>query len=137
MVCTGRSSRIFVFLWPITSPLLPHLTCPRALPTSAYLLGKKDSNAKANGKFDNTLWGGTPSLFDPRGGFLRMCRRGACPDLRSDRRGRLISLLQQGSAPATNFVLGVSGKAELQVTLLGKLQPLSPGAHLFLTPNLP
>ena len=60
-----------------------------------------------------------------------MCNLGHLLNLRSDRCGHLISLLQQSSAPAINFVLEVSGeKTRLQFTLLDKLQLLCPEAHL-------
>ena len=60
-----------------------------------------------------------------------MCSKGDFLDLRSDRYGPFISLFQQTSAPAINFVLEVSGeKTRLQFTLLDKLQLLRPAAHL-------
>jgi len=57
------------------------------------------------------LWDGAPSLFDLQGAFLHMCRRKVFLDLRSR---HLISLLQQSSASATSFVLGMSGWKKVQ-----------------------
>ena len=47
-----------------------------------------------------------------------MCSLGHLLNLRNDRCGHLISLLQQSSAPAINFVLEVSKETKLQFTHL-------------------
>lgn len=48
----------------------------------------------------------------------------------------VFSASSQSSLPASNSVLGLSGKTKLQSTLLDKLQLLSPEAHLSPASNL-
>ena len=75
-----------------------------------------DSSTEANERFDNTyLWGDAPSLFDPEEASCACADREGFPDLRSDRCGHLISLLQQSSAPATNFVVEVCRENKAQI----------------------
>ena len=59
-----------------------------------------------------------------------MCSLGHLLNLRNDRCGHLISLLQQSSAPAINFVLEVSKETKLQFTPLDELQLFNPEAQL-------
>jgi len=58
------------------------------------------------GTCPHLLWGRGSLLFDPQEAFLRICRQGSLPEPPS---GHLISLLQESSASAGSFVLGVSG----------------------------
>ena len=58
------------------------------------------------GACPHLLWGGTSSLFDPQEAFCACADRDFFLDLRSEHH---ISLLQQSSASASSFVLGVSG----------------------------
>ena len=74
-----------------------------------------DSSAEACGSFDNISYGVVPPPFSPRGTCLCMCSQGDFLDLRSDRCGCLISLLQQSSAAAINLVLGVSRESKASV----------------------
>ena len=121
---------VFGLLWQIIS-LLFHAWLVQVPPNMhAHRFAKMDSSAKAKGSIPHLLWGDALSLFDPRGAFLFMCSRGGFLDLRNDGCGPLTSLLQQSSAPAINFVFGVSGKTKLQSTPLDTLRLLCPGAHL-------
>lgn len=70
------------------------------------------------------------SLFDPRGAFLCTFNQGGLLDLRSVRYGYLISIPQQSWASAIHCFLENSREHILQFMPLGKLQLLSPRAHL-------
>ena len=133
-LCSGRS---LGFCLPLANYLVsfPHLTCPRALLNMcAHLFAKIDSSTEACGRFDITYYGvALPPFRPPQGAFLCLWRWGSLLDRRS---GHLVSLLQQSSTPATNLVFGMSGKTELQFTLLGQLQLSSQGALLPPTTSL-
>ena len=83
---------------------LSSFTGPKTLPNVHVHLFDKMDPISPVGACSHLLW--IPSLFDPQGAFLRMCRSEVFLELRS---GHLISLLQQSSASATSFVPRVSG----------------------------
>lgn len=70
------------------------------------------------------------SLFDPRGAFLCTFNQGGLLDLRSGRYGYLVSVPQQSWTSAIQYFLEDSREHTLQFMPLGKLQLLSPRAHL-------
>ena len=118
---SNQLSRFFFHIWPALEP--SQYVCTSFCQDGFQHRGSKE--------YDHIYYEMMPPTFlTPRGAFLHICSRGGFLDLRSNRCGRLISLLQQISDPAINFVLGVSGKTKLQFTPLDKLQLLSPGAHL-------
>ena len=77
------------------------------------------------GALTTSVMEGHPLLFDPWGPCLCMCSQGDFLDLRSDRCGRLISLLQQSSAPAINLVLGISRESKASIYSAGQ----TPATH--------
>ena len=80
------------------------------------------------GERPHLLWGGAPPFLTPKEPSCACADRVVFLDLRS---GHLISLLQQSSASAPTFVLGVSGgEQSFSFTPLDKHQLSSPGAHL-------
>ena len=80
------------------------------------------------GVLSSPVMGWHPLLFEPRGPFL--CTRSQEGFL-DPRNCHLVSLLQQGSAPAINFVLG---KQSFNFTLLDK-HPLSSPGPTYLLPQ--
>ena len=80
-----------------------------------HLLSRWIPLQRLKGVWAHILWYDTPSLFDHRGAFLSVCSKGDFLDLRSDRYGPFISLFQQTSAPAINFVLGVSRENKVPI----------------------
>lgn len=105
----------FVLLWPVISPLFPHLTCPRALLICIRIFLLRKILAQVKWRFDHTYYGVAPSLCDLWGAFLHMRSWGGFLDLRSSRCGLLISLFHQSSVPAINFILGVSRENKAQI----------------------
>ena len=98
---------MFVYLWLIILFLSSHLTGPWTLPKMcAQLFSKMDPTTEAYGYMSTLIMGRGPSLFDPQVIFSACADRKVFLDLRS---GHFISLLQQSSASATSFDLGVSG----------------------------
>ena len=89
-----------------------YLTGPRILPKMpVQLFAKMDPTTEACGNMSTLTMGWCPLPFDLQGAFLHSCRRKVFLDLRSR---HLISLLQQSSASATSFVLGMSGWKKVQ-----------------------
>ena len=123
----GQFFLVFVYIWPMVSFLFPHLTGPRTLPKMrAQLFAKMDSTAEDCGCMSTLIVGGAPPPFlTPKEPSCACADREVFLDLRP---GHLISLLQQNSALATNFVLGVSGeKRSFKFTPLDKHQLSSEG----------
>ena len=91
--------QVFVYLWPITWFLFPHLTCPRTLLTMrAQLFSKMDSSPEAyEGALASHIMRWCSLLFDPQGAFLHMCSVSLAPRMRNI--WPLDPLLQQGLAP--------------------------------------
>ena len=91
----GQFFRVFVYLWPITWFLFPHLTCPRTLPNlCAQLFSKMDSGPEAyGGPWHHLFW----VIFDPQGASLHRCNVSLAPRMGNLR--PLDLLLKQGLAP--------------------------------------
>ena len=106
---------------------------PWALPKMrAWRFAKTDPTEKASGCMSTLIVGQESPLSDLQEAFLRICRQGSLPGPPS---GHLISLLQQSSASAGSFVLGVSGwEQSLNFTPLDKPQLCSPGP-IYLLPH--
>ena len=103
----GQSFWVFVNIWPIILFLFSQLTGPRALPKMhEQLFSKMDSSAEDYGAaLASHIMGWCPLLLTSKEPFCACADREVFLDLRS---GHLISFLQQSSASATSFVLGVS-----------------------------
>ena len=77
LIYIGQFFQVFVYLWPITLILIPHLTCSRTrLSMSLHLFFKMDSTTEACGKFGISCYGMALPPFwphpHPQGVF--MCR---------------------------------------------------------------
>ena len=123
----GQLSCFFSHIWRVLgpSPTCMHIFLPRWIPAWRTV-----------GGFKTLTMGWGPLPFDLQGVFLHMCSQGGLLDLRS---GHLISLVQQSSAPATNFVLAMSreNKAPIYSTWqTPAAQPRAPSTSYHRT-NLP
>ena len=117
----GRLSCFFLHTWLVLGPF----------PGCKHnFFSKMDPTAEAYGYMSTLIMGRGPSLFDPQVTFSACADRKVFLDLRS---GHFISLLQQSSASATSFDLGVSGWGQrFSFTPLGKYRVSSPEAHSLL-----
>ena len=105
----GQSFWVFVYLWPIinTCFIFSLLTGPRTLPNRhVQLFAKMDPTTEVCGCMPTLIMGWHLLPFWPQEAFCACADRDFFLDLRSEHH---ISLLQQSSASASSFVLGVSG----------------------------
>ena len=114
---------LFFYLWPIILFLFPQLTSPKTL--LGQMCAQIPQRTVDSGPH---YYGMEPLPFWPPRNFSVHVQREVFLDLRS---GHLISLLQQSSASATNFVLAESGwEQSFTFTPLDKYQLSSPRANL-------
>ena len=98
---------VFVSIWPIILFLFSQLTGPWTLgKTGAQLSAKMDSTTETCGCMSTPIMEWDPHFLTRKKPSCACADREVFLDLRG---GHLILLLQQISAPATSFVLGVSG----------------------------
>ena len=123
-----QGSPVLVYLCLIILFSFSHLSCPKTLPNMlVQLFPKMDSTTQTCGSLGITCHGAATPPF-----CTRVCCQGSFLDLR--KLLHVISLLQQSSAFATSFVLGISeGKQSFSCTPIDKHQLSSPGVHLFPT----
>ena len=124
----ATSSSVLVYLCLIILFSFSHLSCPKTLPNMlVQLFPKMDSTTQTCGSLGITCHGAATPPF-----CTHVCCQGSFLDLR--KLLHVISLLQQSSAFATSFVLGISeGKQSFSCTPIDKHQLSSPGVHLFPT----
>ena len=122
-------------LWSVISFLFPHLTCSRTrLNMHAELFAKMDSTTETCRGFVHTCYGVVPPPFlTPKEPSCTCADREVFLDFRS---GPLFSLLQQSSASATSFLLGLAWrKQSFGFTPFDKYQLSIPEAHRSPTSN--
>ena len=79
--------QVFVYLWPITWFLFPHLPCPRTLHSMCAqpeTFSKMDSSPEPYGAaLASHIMGWCPPPLDPPGDFLCVCRVSLAPRMRN------------------------------------------------------